>query len=130
MGLWTLFEQVWIKLFYCVYCYHRKQWGCEPYLNRFGSNCFIVFIVITGTNGGVTLMGSVFSLLGGGLVGLAYYLTQIFLLRESFLGKGPPQWPLLIVGVLMGFLGSTIDSLLGATFQYSGNFLKISKIHI
>nr|XP_022310601.1 transmembrane protein 19-like [Crassostrea virginica] len=73
-----------------------------------------------GTNGGVTLFGSVFSLLGGGLVGLAYYLTQIFLLRESFLGKGPPQWPLLIVGVLMGFLGSTIDSLLGATFQYSG----------
>ena len=90
---------------------------------------FYFVFVITGTNGGVTLMGSVFSLLGGGLVGLAYYLTQIFLLRESFLGKGPPQWPLLIVGVLMGFLGSTIDSLLGATFQYSGNFLKISKIH-
>lgn len=73
-----------------------------------------------GTNGGITLIGTLFSMVGGGLVGLAYYITQIFLLRESFLDRGPPQWPLLMVGLLMGIIGSTVDSLLGATFQYSG----------
>lgn len=79
--------------------------------------------LFSGTNGGITLIGSLFSMVGGGLVGLAYYITQIFLLRESFLDRGPPQWPLLIVGLLMGIIGSTVDSLLGATFQYSGDFL-------
>ncbi|XP_061180343.1 transmembrane protein 19-like [Saccostrea echinata] len=73
-----------------------------------------------GTNGGVTVLGMAFSLVGGGLVGLGFYLTQIFLLRESFINNGPPQWPIVLVGTLMGFIGSSIDSFLGATFQYSG----------
>ncbi|XP_048755711.1 transmembrane protein 19-like isoform X2 [Ostrea edulis] len=73
-----------------------------------------------GTNGGITAIGSFFSVLGGGIVGLAFYLTQIFLLSESFLNKGPPQWPILLVGILMGYIGSFIDSFLGATIQYSG----------
>lgn len=92
--------------------------------------CFDNFRVwlFSGTNGGITLIGSLFSMVGGGLVGLAYYITQIFLLRESFLDRGPPQWPLLIVGLLMGIIGSTVDSLLGATFQYSGDFFYLDII--
>lgn len=92
--------------------------------------CFDIFWVwlFSGTNGGITLIGTLFSMVGGGLVGLAYYITQIFLLGESFLDRGPPQWPLLMVGLLMGIIGSTVDSLLGATFQYSGDLFYLDII--
>lgn len=32
-----------------------------------------------------------------------------------------PQWPVIIVGGIGGFFGSVLDSILGATLQYSGN---------
>lgn len=32
----------------------------------------------------------------------------------------PVQWPLIIYGGIAGLLGSLVDSLLGATLQYSG----------
>ena len=31
-----------------------------------------------------------------------------------------PQWPIIVIGGIGGFIGSTIDSFLGATLQYSG----------
>jgi len=43
--------------------------------------------------------------------------------REPAVGvTSPPQWPLLIVTTLTGLLGSLIDSFLGATLQYSGEY--------
>ncbi|XP_059834419.1 transmembrane protein 19 isoform X1 [Hypanus sabinus] len=71
-----------------------------------------------GTNGGVTLVGLVASLLGGTVVGLAYLLTQLIFVDD--LDSSPPQWPVVLYGAAAGFFGSILDSCLGATMQYSG----------
>jgi len=73
-----------------------------------------------GTNGGVTLGGLLFSLFGGLFIGLTYYLTLIFLMDSAILARSVPQWPIIILGGVGGLLGSIIDSILGATLQYSG----------
>jgi uncharacterized protein (TIGR00297 family) len=73
-----------------------------------------------GTNGGVTLGGLLFSLLGGLFIGLCYYLMMLLSVDSAVLERSLPQWPLIFIGGLGGLLGSVIDSLLGATLQYSG----------
>jgi len=75
---------------------------------------------LAGTNGGVTFLGLVFSLLGGAVVGLGFYLSVIYFVDSSVVAAAPPQWPLILVGAFGGFVGSVIDSILGATLQYSG----------
>ena len=77
-------------------------------------------IYFPGTNGGVSLVGSLASVVGGLCVGLAYFLTLIFSIPDEKLSNAPSQWLLIPVGGLLGLLGSTVDSLLGATLQYSG----------
>jgi len=81
-------------------------------------------VVKPGTNGGVTFLGFVASGAGGLAVGLAFWLggvlvplaTGQFELASRFLG----QWPVLAIGLGAGFVGSLIDSCLGATIQFSG----------
>jgi len=73
-----------------------------------------------GTNGGVTLGGLVFSLLGGALIGLTYYVVILFTIDSAVLGRSPSQFPLIYLGAIGGLLGSVVDSLLGATLQFSG----------
>ena len=79
-----------------------------------------------GTNGGVSLVGTISSLIGGLIVGVSYYLTLIFSLSDDYLQKCAPQWPIIVLGILSGFLGSTIDSYIGATLQYSGLYFTLS----
>lgn len=62
------------------------------------------------------------SMLGGAVVGLAHYLTIIYTVDTAVLQLSPPQWPIIVVGACGGFFGSLVDSILGATLQYSGNF--------
>ncbi|XP_006816182.2 transmembrane protein 19-like [Saccoglossus kowalevskii] len=73
-----------------------------------------------GTNGGISLAGTVSSFLGGLIVGVAYYITQLMTHSGRELGYAPPQWPIVFAGGVAGLVGSMIDSLLGATLQYSG----------
>lgn len=73
-------------------------------------------------------MGTLSSALGGFLVGVAYYCTLIVCSSNDRLNDSPPQWPLIVIGALGGVLGSAIDSILGATFQYSGKLLFHSSI--
>lgn len=78
-----------------------------------------------GTNGGVSFLGLASAGCGGLLMGATYSLAQ---LADAHLGLLPcgaaacGAHPALLTALagLAGLLGSLVDSLLGATLQYSG----------
>jgi uncharacterized protein (TIGR00297 family) len=61
-----------------------------------------------GTNGGVTLRGEAASVVAAALVGLAAYLTGV-----------ADLW-IVLVTIIAGFIGTNVDSLVGATLENSG----------
>lgn len=76
-----------------------------------------------GTNGGVTLIGLACSLAGGLVVGLSYFIgLAIFVGFENTTGNQDALLQMWVIplGGVAGFWGSLLDSLLGATVQYSG----------
>lgn len=75
-----------------------------------------------GTNGGVSAIGLLVSLLGGIAVGLANYAMLMYTIDADILAQSPPQWPIIFIGGFAGLVGSIVDSVLGATLQYSGNY--------
>ena len=91
-----------------------------------------------GTNGGVTLIGTLCSVAGGLVVGVAYWTTEAIIISLNFGtkidGNGTgnisawSQYFYAIIGAVAGLLGSLVDSLLGATIQYSGYSEKLDKI--
>ncbi|CAG0916485.1 unnamed protein product [Notodromas monacha] len=106
-----------------VACVNGDTWASELGTIVSTTSCRLVTtgrMVPRGTNGGVTLGGLVFSLLGGLVVGFAYYVALITCLSPRVLAASPRQWPIVLVGGLGGLTGSLIDSLLGATLQFSG----------
>jgi len=77
-----------------------------------------------GTNGGVSALGTLASVVGGAVVGVASYFTTVTCCQWVSLTQAPAQWPVLLYAVCAGFLGSMIDSVLGSTLQYSGKHKK------
>lgn len=75
-----------------------------------------------GTNGGISLIGTICSTAGGFLIGISHYLTIVFFSDKTLLNYAPPQWPVMFYGAFAGFIGSLVDSFLGATLQYSGKY--------
>ena len=77
-----------------------------------------------GTNGGVTLLGLSASLLGGTFLGAVFYLAAVasptLFVFEQLHPLAIEQWRLIPLGLVAGLTGSLLDSLLGATLQYSG----------
>ncbi|KAG5039322.1 hypothetical protein JHK85_011798 [Glycine max] len=74
-----------------------------------------------GTNGGVTKRGLLAAAAAGSVIGLSFVLLGISATRCE--GKGSTvlkQLPVIPVATLAGLCGSVIDSLLGATLQFSG----------
>ncbi|PIK49287.1 putative transmembrane protein [Apostichopus japonicus] len=74
--------------------------------------------VPVGTNGAISMVGTLSSIAGGAVVGLGYYVG--ILLSFSYNHRPPCQWFVIVAGAIAGLVGSFVDSLLGATFQYSG----------
>ncbi|XP_065339888.1 transmembrane protein 19 [Cloeon dipterum] len=104
-------------------CCNGDTWASELGSVIGNTNPFLITTrekVPRGTNGGVTVGGLLFSFFGGLMVGVAYYISVVQLVDSSSLLSSPPQWPLIIAGGLAGLVGSVVDSLLGATLQYSG----------
>ncbi|XP_071557566.1 transmembrane protein 19 [Temnothorax nylanderi] len=73
-----------------------------------------------GTNGGVSWMGLICSIVGGLVVGLSYYIVVLNTVDTAVLQLAAPQWPIIVVAAFGGLFGSILDSILGATLQYSG----------
>jgi uncharacterized membrane protein len=73
-----------------------------------------------GTNGGISAIGLMVSLLGGLAVGFANYAMLIYTIDADMLARSPAQWPIIVAGGFAGLVGSLVDSILGATLQYSG----------
>ena len=74
-----------------------------------------------GTNGGISIPGLLASGSGGLLMGIVYYITQALSTYEySLESQSTPQWIVIPLGLMGGLLGSLIDSILGATLQYTG----------
>merc|ERR1712118_495025 len=65
-----------------------------------------------GTNGGISLIGTLASAAGGGFMGLGYLVCGCFTAESTADTERPSQSGLIIFGALSGFLGSLIDSVL------------------
>jgi len=81
-----------------------------------------------GTNGGVTIVGLLSSFVGGLVIGVAYYLGVILSCSGLDISQAQPQTLIILVGGLGGLLGSILDSILGASLQFSGKDIKSGKI--
>ena len=77
-------------------------------------------VVPRGTNGGVSMEGTIASAIGGLVIGVVFYLAGPIL--------GDKQWLLVLVGIVGGVLGSAFDSIIGAWFQASWLDVQTGKI--
>jgi uncharacterized protein (TIGR00297 family) len=78
--------------------------------------------VPSGTNGGVSWLGFVWSALGGGIIGISTVLLDLMsgvlaATTESHLSQAATR--IVVFSTCCGLLGSILDSLLGATLQQS-----------
>lgn len=97
-------------------CCAADTWASElGVLSQGGPRLITTFRrVPPGTNGGVSLLGTAASALGGAFIGVLYYVATA--LAASF-ADAQPQ--VIALGTAAGLFGSAIDSLLGATLQAS-----------
>ena len=68
-----------------------------------------------GTNGGISVLGTFASMAGGAFIGIIFWVMSLRGFDDKI--DQPSQYPMILVGLLSGFLGSLIDSVLGATVQ-------------
>ena len=74
-------------------------------------------VVPKGTNGGVSSLGTLCGVAGSLLMGLTFWLSGLLTLLK---GATMPAVPCIMIALFGGVVGNFIDSLLGATLQYSG----------
>ena len=82
-------------------------------------HCIMYKPVRKGTNGGVTLQGLLAATAGGLIIGLTFVAVGLMTAECSF-EMALRQLLAIPISAAAGLLGSLIDSLLGATLQFSG----------
>jgi len=101
-------------------CSNGDTWSSELGVTSEGP----VWLITTGqrvprgTNGGISVLGTVASIGGGLLIGMMHYLCTFFV--SDFDVALRTQWPSILLGIFAGFTGAMVDSFLGATLEYSG----------
>jgi uncharacterized membrane protein len=81
-----------------------------------------------GTNGGVTFLGLAASCAGGLFIGLVYWFAGLISPTGNF-HVAVHEWKIVpVLGLVAGLLGSLVDSVLGATIQFTGYNRKTGKI--
>lgn len=121
LGL-TYSKRVFASHLACMYVAHfatanGDTWASEvgilsPTQPRLVTSLF-TRVVPAGTNGGMSFQGTVASVLGGGFIGVLHWLFS-FGSNETL-----NQYPIIFFGCFCGFIGSLVDSVLGATLQAS-----------
>lgn len=122
---WYFFETLDISFAGVFSCCNGDTWASELGTVFAKSDPILITSwkkVPKGTNGGVTPAGILFSVVGGLIIGLSYYLSILYFTDKVTWTYAPPQWPVILFGGLAGFIGSLIDSFMGATIQYSGTY--------
>jgi uncharacterized membrane protein len=118
-------------------CSNGDTWSSELGVLSSGNPILITSFkrVQKGTNGGVSSLGMIASVAAGFVIGVAYFISSIFVLRSV------SEWPIILVATIAAPVGSLvrnsikaespfltseitlrftqIDSILGATLQYS-----------
>ncbi|XP_038048871.1 transmembrane protein 19-like [Patiria miniata] len=84
--------------------------------------------VPVGTNGAVSFVGLLSSAVGGFMVGCGFYIGLLISFSSPAFKTATPQWPVMVFAALAGLVGSLIDSLLGALFQYSALDLRTKRV--
>jgi uncharacterized membrane protein len=76
-------------------------------------------VVPPGTNGGITIIGCLWSCCGGTIIGILTILTDYYLSNSTLVRSMVLQYaiPVIVYSTIIGFIGSCIDSILGATCQ-------------
>jgi len=112
-------------------CCNGDTWASELGSVLARSDPFLITTFQTvprGTNGGVTVVGLFSSFVGGLIIGLAYFLGVILAAHPSDMAAAPRQSLVILVGGLGGLIGSIVDSILGASLQFSGKDITSGKI--
>ena len=113
-----------LKFLYGIYIGFYVSANADTWASELGinSNSLPIYIgsftkVPKGINGAISLYGTVMSVLGGGFIGLTS--TICTMLRSMEFVAIERIIEVIILGMFCGFLGSLIDSILGATLQIS-----------
>ena len=94
--------------------------------------------VPVGTNGGVTIYGTLASFGGGSVIGVGYVLAVFLFKQVPLIYRGDVVeldyhtvdgvFRFLMLSGVAGFMGSVVDSYIGAIFQFSGINDKTNKV--
>ena len=84
-----------------------------------------VQVVPKGTNGGVSTLGTLCGVAGGLCMGLTFWLASMLTSAKQ---ATLPIATCVAIAVIAGVLGNLIDSILGATLQYSGFNMSKQKV--
>ncbi|KAJ2789551.1 hypothetical protein H4R20_007160, partial [Coemansia guatemalensis] len=102
-------------------CCAADTWASE--IGSLSSNWPVLITTLEsvppGTNGGISKLGVLSSFAGGATVGLAADAALWTQYSAALRVHALPRIPYIMVGSLLGVLGSALDSLLGATLQAS-----------